>query len=76
MDSLVIFCNNLNTVFAEASHVSLTMVAGSKILFTMIKMIEYLFSFGSTHFKKRLQFPSNFFYNVPGIDKERLMCAF
>lgn len=47
MDSLVIFCNNLNIVFAEASH-----VAESKILFTMIKMIEYLFSFASTHFKK------------------------
>ena len=50
MDSLVTFLSYKCRVFAEASHVSLTMMAGSKNLFIMMKMIEHLFGLGSTHF--------------------------
>ena len=49
MDSLVTFLSYKCRVFAEASHVFLIMMAASKDLFIMMKMIEYLFGLGSTH---------------------------
>ena len=50
MDSLVTFLSYKCRVFAKASHVFLIMMAASKDLFIMMKMIEYLFGLGSTHF--------------------------
>lgn len=43
MDSFIIFLSYV--VFAEASHVSLTIVTRITILFTMTKVIEYVFDF-------------------------------
>ena len=56
MDSLVTFLSYKCRVFAKASHVFLIMMAASKDLFIMMKMIEYLFGLGGSITPKKAIF--------------------